>query len=131
MTRDRVELRSDGSFRWLGRIDNVINSGGVKVQAEKVESALARLLRCYRGGVLKERRFFVGPLFHPQLGQQVAAVMEGEPMGPQEQAELRNALLAGGMLEKYGPQSFHFRSQLLETPTGKIDRPANLQDLAG
>ncbi|NJN46555.1 MAG: AMP-binding protein [Candidatus Competibacteraceae bacterium] len=122
-THDRVDLQPDGSFRWLGRSDNVINSAGVKVQAEKVEQALARALQNYRGGLLRDRRFFVGPLAHPQLGQQVIAVIEGEPMSRSEQAELRDELLADDRLGKYEiPRSFHFRSLLLETPTGKIDR---------
>lgn len=40
-TNDMAELRADGSFRILGRKDNVICSGGIKIQAEEVE----RLLR--------------------------------------------------------------------------------------
>ena len=43
-THDRVELRTcDGhtEFRILGRIDNVIDSGGIKIQIEEVESKLA------------------------------------------------------------------------------------------
>ena len=40
-TNDIVDLRSDGSFVWLGRWDNVINTGGIKVQIEQVEAAVA------------------------------------------------------------------------------------------
>ena len=38
-THDRAEIR-DGKFRIIGRLDNVINSGGIKIQAEEVEKAL-------------------------------------------------------------------------------------------
>ena len=38
-THDRAEIR-DGKFRILGRLDNVINSGGIKIQAEEVEEKL-------------------------------------------------------------------------------------------
>lgn len=38
-THDRAEIR-DGKFRILGRLDNVINSGGIKIQAEEVEEML-------------------------------------------------------------------------------------------
>lgn len=42
VTNDIAQLSSDGSrFRILGRKDNVIDSGGIKIQAEEVE----RLLR--------------------------------------------------------------------------------------
>ena len=78
-TNDLVELHADGSFRWLGRVDNVINSGGVKVHIEQVERALEAWLLHYREGVYAERRFFVGPLEHARLGHAVVAVIEGEP----------------------------------------------------
>ena len=38
-THDCAEIR-DGKFRILGRLDNVINSGGIKIQAEEVEEML-------------------------------------------------------------------------------------------
>ncbi len=44
VTNDVVELRSPSSFRWLGRYDNVINTGGIKVMAEEIERALRPLL---------------------------------------------------------------------------------------
>jgi O-succinylbenzoic acid--CoA ligase len=38
-TRDVVELISPGKFKLIGRLDRVINSGGIKVQPEKIEQA--------------------------------------------------------------------------------------------
>ncbi len=43
-THDRVELLSDQRFRVLGRMDNVIVSGGIKIQIEEVEAALRPFL---------------------------------------------------------------------------------------
>ncbi len=40
VTNDIAELRSDGSFRIIGRKDNVICSGGIKIQMEEVERLL-------------------------------------------------------------------------------------------
>jgi O-succinylbenzoic acid--CoA ligase len=40
VTNDVAELLPDGRFRILGRKDNIINSGGIKIQAETVEEAL-------------------------------------------------------------------------------------------
>lgn len=40
VTRDVAELRGDQSFRILGRLDNIINSGGIKIQLEEVEKLL-------------------------------------------------------------------------------------------
>ncbi|MBQ8521451.1 MAG: AMP-binding protein [Bacteroides sp.] len=39
-TNDIAEINAEGRFRILGRKDNIINSGGVKIQIEQVEAAL-------------------------------------------------------------------------------------------
>lgn len=42
-TNDIVDLVDERHFRWLGRYDNVINSGGVKLHPELIERQLAPL----------------------------------------------------------------------------------------
>lgn len=44
VTNDIAELLADGRFRILGRLDNTICTGGVKVQAEAVEALLSHHL---------------------------------------------------------------------------------------
>ncbi len=39
-TNDIAEINDEGKFRILGRKDNIINSGGVKIQIEQVEALL-------------------------------------------------------------------------------------------
>jgi O-succinylbenzoic acid--CoA ligase len=133
-TNDLVEFHTDGSLRWLGRIDNVINSGGVKVHIEQVERALEAYLLHYQGGVYAERRLCVGAFPHPRLGHAVVALIEGEPCGRDAATAsafataLRTALQPD--LTPYEiPRQVFFVPQLLETRTGKIDRSANLQRL--
>jgi len=47
VTRDVVEMEpATQRFKVLGRIDNVINTGGVKVHIEQVEKALAPYMAC-------------------------------------------------------------------------------------
>jgi O-succinylbenzoic acid--CoA ligase len=134
-TNDLVELYPNGSFRWLGRVDNVINSGGVKVQIEKVEAAMEAWLSRYQEGRYAERRFFVGALPDSRLGQMVIAAIEGEPFGggktlsPEMTATIRHMLQQ--VLTPYEiPRQWYFIPRFLETPTGKIDRLANSQRLA-
>lgn len=43
-TNDVVRLRKDGGFDWLGRYDNVINSGGIKIHPEEIERLLMPLI---------------------------------------------------------------------------------------
>lgn len=44
-TNDIAQISADGSFRIIGRKDNVINSGGVKIQIEEVEEKLKPLIK--------------------------------------------------------------------------------------
>ena len=43
-TNDIAEINGEGKFRILGRKDNIINSGGVKIQIEQVEGLLKKYL---------------------------------------------------------------------------------------
>jgi O-succinylbenzoic acid--CoA ligase len=127
-TNDRVELRNDGAFRWLGRIDHVINTGSFKVQAENVETALEKIFQREPCNSLINRRFFVGPLYDAVYGQTVAAIIEGLPVSNALQANIKLSL--ENFLKSYEiPKTFHFLPHFLETPTGKIDRQANLARL--
>ncbi len=122
-TNDLVELQIDGSFRWLGRWDTVINTGGVKVQVEQVELQLGEALRSLGLG---ERRFFVGPLPDERLGQVVAVILEGEPLGVATETAILSVL--HDRLNRFAlPRRFVYLPSLAETPTGKIDRQANLR----
>lgn len=44
VTNDLVELLTCKKFIWLGRIDNVINSGGIKLHPEQIEQKLAIMI---------------------------------------------------------------------------------------
>lgn len=115
------------SFRWLGRYDNVINSGGVKVQVETVEAAVERAWLALE---LAARRFFVAGVPNERLGEVVTLVIEGYPLS----SEVEAALLAEtcARLERFQrPRRVDYRPQLAETATGKIDRRASLADAAG
>jgi O-succinylbenzoic acid--CoA ligase len=45
ITNDCIELVSENKFKWLGRIDNVINSGGIKIQPEILEKKFEEILK--------------------------------------------------------------------------------------
>lgn len=121
-TNDLAELRGDGAFRWLGRFDNVINSGGVKVQVESVEAAIAGLGLPALAG----KRFFLAGLPDPRLGQIVTLVVEyAGDLAPSETAELLAALRSA--LDRYdAPRRIVTVARFAETPTGKIDRSRSL-----
>ncbi|EAY24801.1 AMP-binding protein [Microscilla marina] len=123
-TNDLVQLTDATHFKWLGRADRVINTGGVKVQVETVEQAIDEVMT--EQGI--QRRFFVASLPDHRLGEQIIVVLEGTPL-PQnrQQAILENT---AGLLKKYeAPKSMHFVAEFAETPTAKIDRLHTIKHL--
>lgn len=44
-TNDLVEIDKDGTFRIIGRIDNIINTGGIKIQIEELEAKLESVIQ--------------------------------------------------------------------------------------
>ncbi len=122
-TNDIVDLRGDGSFLWLGRWDNVINSGGVKIQIEQVEAVVAAC-QARRGELAwAGRRFAVAGLPDARLGQVVTLVLEGAALAVPAEAAIQDALRVE--LDRFAlPRRFAYVPALPQTPTGKIDRKA-------
>ncbi|MEM8763403.1 MAG: AMP-binding protein [Bacteroidota bacterium] len=115
VTNDLVELVSENHFKWLGRIDSVINSGGIKIIPEKVESTLANHLT---------QRFFITGVPDPTLGQKVVLVVEGEALSDKQSENLKSSFQK---LEKFErPKEIISISKFSETPTGKIQRSKTL-----
>src|SRR5574344_281289 len=66
-TNDFVEFNDNGGFRVLGRKDNVICTGGIKVQIEDVEKALAPYL---------STPFAISSINDPKFGEAIVLVVE-------------------------------------------------------
>ena len=117
ITNDLVTLMSDQKFKWLGRIDNVINSGGIKIIPEKVETVLEKIF----DSLQIKNRFFIAGLPDEKLGQRVVMVLEGDPL---DQTQLDKLISkASAHLTKYElPKEFKFVKKFVETKTGKINR---------
>lgn len=121
-TNDVVELMDTptvgpGRFRLLGRADNIINSGGVKVQPEPVERVIGDLLAT-AGGL---GRLLVAGLPDERLGQRVVLFCEAWNMNT---AQLQ--LVQDAVRRQIGPYAVPKEAitvaEFIETPTGKIDR---------
>jgi o-succinylbenzoate---CoA ligase len=77
ITNDQVHLEGNGRFRWIGRFDNLINSGGIKVAPEEVELQLAD-----KTGI----EFALIGLPDPKLGQRLVLVTEKSKESISEEA---------------------------------------------
>jgi len=125
VTNDLVNLVSEHEFEWLGRVDNTINSGGVKVQAEKVEVALAQALL----ELQHEGRSFITSFPDDKLGQRIVAVLEGEKLNHPDEEKIKQHLKR--ILNKYEvPKEFKYISDFCTTGSGKIDKQATLKNLS-
>ncbi|MEP1093518.1 MAG: AMP-binding protein [Cyclobacteriaceae bacterium] len=104
-TNDLIEYISSTKFKWIGRSDFVINSGGIKINPEVVEAKLSAIL---------DRRFFISGLADEKLGDKVVLVIEGDSY---------DLTIDFSILEKYQrPKSIHFTKRFVLTDSQKIDR---------
>jgi len=111
VTNDLVELVNEQQFIFLGRIDNVINSGGVKLIPEQIEAKLIGKI---------SNRFFVTGLPDTVLGEKLVLVIEGEKQD--FPADFFDVL---GKYEK--PKEIVFVSKFKENENGKLLRKPTLQ----
>jgi O-succinylbenzoic acid--CoA ligase len=113
VTNDIVELISDTQFKWEGRYDNVINSGGIKLMPEQIEEKLSTLI---------PRRYFVSGLADDNLGEKVVLYVEGESF------EIDESVFS--VLKKHEkPKEIVFIPNFKQTATGKIMRKDSLKGI--
>ena len=124
ITNDIVTMVGARRFLWLGRFDNVINTGGVKVHPEKVEAIIEKLfLKMHL-----QRQFFVGGLPDAYLGESVTLIIEGKKLDENTENTLL-ASLSEELPPYTKPRSVYYLSEFCLTPTQKIARKANLEVL--
>jgi hypothetical protein len=111
VTNDMAELLSDGRFRILGRKDNCINSGGIKLQIEVLEEKLRSIIPV---------PFAITSTPDPQLGETVVLLIE---RGICSLEQLREEIAP--VLSKYEyPRHIREVTTLPLAGNGKVDRSA-------
>ncbi|PIF00053.1 MAG: O-succinylbenzoic acid--CoA ligase [Maribacter sp.] len=114
VTNDIVDLISDNEFELLGRYDNIINSGGIKLVPEQIERKLAPILK---------GRFFVTGIPDTEFGQKVTLIVEGKP----RKAGLLEGIKALEGLGKYEvPRAIVYIPKFVEVQNGKVSRKDTL-----
>lgn len=110
ITNDCVELVSKNKFKWLGRIDNVINSGGIKIQPEELEKQIREILQISCAVIGKPDLL---------LGQKVVLILESE-----KEIDSANVIaqLSPHINNKLLPKSIIFLRKLPRNRSFKIDR---------
>ena len=119
VTNDIVDLISENSFQWLARYDHVINSGGIKLIPELIETKYKNLI---------DDDYFVYGVPDQRLGQKLVLVIEG----------LENASVIGKIQAAHIqmrntapiyeiPKEILFIKNFVRTATGKTNRFQTMQ----
>lgn len=123
-TNDLVEILNNSQFRWLGRADFTINSGGIKIQPEILESKIQPTLEKPLGG----KPFFISGIPDEKLGEKLVLVLESENLGMEFSQKLLQELK--NILPKYHiPKAVFYVTPFVRTASGKINRPQTLKNI--
>lgn len=113
VTNDIVNIHSDNSFQWLGRFDNVINSGGIKLYPEVIENKLQCKI---------PEQFFITSIPDDTLGEKAILIVEGKDV------KLEDSIFDG--LDKYEkPKAVYTVDKFVDTASGKIHRKNTLEQV--
>ncbi len=117
ITNDIVQMVDKRSFHWMGRADNLINSGGVKIIPEVLEKLTKPHLNV---------RFFITGMKDEDLGECVVLVLESQPLTQLDEEELLTDLKND--LSKYElPKEVAYVDEFVETENGKINRKKSVK----
>ncbi|MBL4862540.1 MAG: AMP-binding protein [Crocinitomicaceae bacterium] len=114
LTNDSIEILSDHEFKWLGRSDFVINSGGIKIHPEEIESQLSELI---------VSPFFSVGLDDETLGQKHVLCIEGNKENKLNKTSFR--LLSAFLI----PKEIYYFDSFAYTESNKINRMETLKFL--
>ena len=109
ITNDLVLLKSPTTFEYLGRIDNVINSGGIKLFPEQIEVKLSPFI---------DLPFMIASEKEEELGERVILIFEND--GSQEIPDFSEAF--SKLINYERPKKVYTFSKFPFTETGKIVR---------
>jgi o-succinylbenzoate---CoA ligase len=110
VTNDIVELLNNREFKFIGRYDNIINSGGIKLSPEEIEKKMSPYIM---------QRFIITGFPDKKLGQKLVLILEGQESEPLA----LNGLAEKACLSKYEiPKQIIYSPRFPVTETGKILR---------
>jgi len=121
-TNDLVEIRDNCSFAWLGRYDNVIKTGGIKVIPELVEKKIRELT-----GI--ENELVIAGITDERLGQKVILIIE-DPKGAVDSRQLI-ALMKKGLPRHELPKEIQVLSSFPRNSSMKVDRVQVTKNIMG
>lgn len=117
-TNDMAELDADGRFRILGRTDNTIDTGGVKVQIEEVE----RIMRAALPPQVQPYRDFAVTGRKDAVYGEIVVLLVRDTVPEESRREIEKS--ADSLPRYWRPKVFVPVKEIPLTATGKPDRAA-------
>ncbi|MCF8296495.1 MAG: AMP-binding protein [Saprospiraceae bacterium] len=112
VTNDIVELKSKTEFKLSGRYDNVINSGGIKISPEILESKIKLFLN---------ENFIISSIKDEKLGEKLVLLLERKTIDNQEKENIF-AKLKKVLNKNEVPKEIYCLENFPRTENGKIKR---------
>lgn len=114
ITNDVVEIISKNQFKWLGRIDNVINSGGIKLFPEQIENKLKPHI---------QKEFVISSIPDETFGQKLILIVESS-------AEIQIDFHTTDLNKYEIPKEIFYLPEFPRTESGKLKRAEILKAIA-
>lgn len=114
VTNDIIELNADGSFEFKGRLDHIINSGGVKINIDELENSLAQHI---------SQPFLIASTPDNQLGEAITLFTDTS-LNTNQLHEATEGLEN----KKSHPKAWVRLKNFKLTSTGKVDRINSIKE---
>ncbi|WHF51042.1 AMP-binding protein [Chryseobacterium gotjawalense] len=109
ITNDLVDIKNGKEFKFLGRIDNVINSAGLKIYPEQLESLVKK--------EMDNELVFLG-IADELLGQKLVLIIEGQ----ENSDHVQRLKKIDYPSKNHQPKEIVFIAKFPRIPNGKVDR---------
>lgn len=119
-TNDLIQVTKTG-FKWLGRFDMVVNTGGVKVLIEPTEEKLASLIK------IDGHQFLLWKKTDEKLGEKLIGLSDSASLI--EFIGKHQEILKKGLPAYHFPSEWFLTKEIVETESGKVDRPRTAENI--
>ena len=125
LTNDLVKIMDEGEFVWKGRIDQVINTGGIKINLNSLEYKIREVLE----SISIHNNFFIEHIEDEKLGDKIVLILESGYVNINLES-IKAAFKK--RLSKYEiPRKIYVVQKFSRTDTGKINRKLIIEQIPG
>jgi O-succinylbenzoic acid--CoA ligase len=125
ITNDLVEIVNEKEFEWKGRIDDIINTGGIKVNISLLEIRIREILE----SIKIYNNFFIDHISDEKLGEKIVLILESRSV------DIDSGIIKATLkkhLDRFEiPRQIQVIKEFALTDTGKINRKLIMRQIRG